>query len=153
MKIQVQISWVGQSTTLELSCRWCVRCLNWQQDQRESEIGQEPVFSGIGAAKKGKGWNLAKSQTWNLSVVSVVKLFSIPEHYEYWILRYTCFHLLNFEQGEAVLSNQQFASQECTTSFFSTSAQCTFIQVFVQCRKITYVSHIHSMQPWCSHIT
>ena len=65
---------VAQGGTLELSCRWCVRCLNWQQDQRESEIGQEPVFSGIGAAKKGKGWNLAKSQTWNLSVVSVVKL-------------------------------------------------------------------------------
>ena len=84
---------VAQGGTLELSCRWCVRCLNWQQDQRESEIGQEPVFSGIGAAKKGKGWNLAKSQTWNLSVVSVrskarVKRFSsgkfsTTEHYEY----------------------------------------------------------------------
>ena len=66
----------AQGGTLELSCRWCVRCLNWQQDQRESEIGREPVFKGEGNfAKKGKtSWNLAKSQTWNLSVVSVVKL-------------------------------------------------------------------------------
>ena len=68
---------VSQGDALELSCRWCVRCLNWQQDQRESEIGREPVWGGkgIGSAKKGKtSWNLAKSQTWNLSVVSVVKL-------------------------------------------------------------------------------
>ena len=87
---------VSQGGALELSCRWCVRCLNWQQDQRESEIGREPVWGGkgIGSAKKGKtSWNLSKSQTWNLSVVSVFSKagvkrfrsgkFSIPEHYEY----------------------------------------------------------------------
>ena len=41
-------------------CLWCVRCLNWQQNQKEkesqhngigqakNEIGQEPIFMGVG---------------------------------------------------------------------------------------------------------